>query len=216
VRNLLAFIGRALLLALAFVALTGNAAAATGRWQAPMQPTQVTRRFEPPPTPYAAGHRGVDLAGVPGEAVVAAASGVVSYAGPLAGRGVVVIVHGALRTTYEPVQATVLRGASVAAGEQIARLQAGHPGCPVSACLHWGLLRGETYLDPLSVLGEQQVRLLPPAGPVQVRPAAATLRPGPVKTALAGKAAAAPVNPGVTWSVAALAGAGVVMIRRRR
>ena len=79
-------------------------------WQAPLRPMTVTRSFQPPPTPYAAGHRGVDLGGEPGQPVLAAAAGVISYAGPLAGRGVVVVVHGALRTTYEPVQATVRRG----------------------------------------------------------------------------------------------------------
>jgi hypothetical protein len=34
-------------------------------------------------------------------------------------------------------------------------------GCPVAACLHWGLRRGEVYLDPLSLLAPPEVRLLP-------------------------------------------------------
>ena len=48
----------------------------------------------------------------------------------LAGRGVVSIEHeGGLRTTYEPVTATVRAGRDVTAGELIGVLQPGHPGC---------------------------------------------------------------------------------------
>jgi hypothetical protein len=39
-------------------------------------------------------------------------------------------------------------------------VDAGHPGCPAAACLHWGLRRGEVYLDPMLLLGFR-VRLLP-------------------------------------------------------
>jgi hypothetical protein len=49
-------------------------------------------------------------------------------------------------------------------------LAAGHPGCPVAACLHWGLRRGADYLDPLALLGLGPVRLLPVDG---LTPAAA-------------------------------------------
>lgn len=84
------------------------------------------------------------------------------FAGQLAGRGVISIEHaGGLRTTYEPVTATVRVGDRVTAGESIGRLVAGHPGCPAVACLHWGLRRGDTYLDPLTLLGLGRVRLLP-------------------------------------------------------
>jgi hypothetical protein len=31
----------------------------------------------------------------------------------------------------------------------------------VEACLHWGLRRGETYLDPMTLLSPPRVRLLP-------------------------------------------------------
>ena len=37
----------------------------------------------------------------------------------------------------------------------------GHAGCTAEACLHWGLRRGEVYLDPLSLLRPPRVRLLP-------------------------------------------------------
>jgi murein DD-endopeptidase MepM/ murein hydrolase activator NlpD len=100
------------------------------------------------------------LAASPGAAVVAAGPGVVTYAGTLAGRGVVTVTHGTLRTTYEPVRATVATGDRVHAGQQIGVLDgAGH--CASQACLHWGLLRGDTYLNPLSLLSRGPSRLLP-------------------------------------------------------
>lgn len=143
-------------------------------WRWPLDGTpQVTRRFDPPDTPYGSGHRGVDLAGRPGAVVRAAGAGRVGYAGVLAGRGVVTVLHaGGLKTTYEPVRASVHAGAVVAIGAVLGRLELGHPGCPVAACLHWGLLRGATYLDPLSLVGAGRVRLLP------LRDAAPSVRAG--------------------------------------
>jgi murein DD-endopeptidase MepM/ murein hydrolase activator NlpD len=140
--------------------------AATERFGWPLDGSpSVVRRFEPPPRPWLAGHRGVDLAAGPGTPVRAAGPGTVRFAGRLAGRGVVSIDHAdGLRTTYEPVTPGVVTGQAVRAGDPIGVLDAGHPGCPVLACLHWGLRRGEVYLDPLALVGRARVRLLPLAG----------------------------------------------------
>jgi murein DD-endopeptidase MepM/ murein hydrolase activator NlpD len=128
----------------------------------PLSPATVVRSFDPPPRPWLAGHRGVDLAGTPGATVTAARAGTVAFAGVLAGRGVVSVAHaGGLRTTYEPVTPGVRAGDAVAAGAAIGTLTAGHPGCPATACLHWGLRRGDAYLDPLVLVGRGRVRLLP-------------------------------------------------------
>lgn len=132
-------------------------------WGAPLDgELTVTRAFDRLPHPYAAGHRGVDLAGAPSGLVSAAGGGTVVFAGLVAGRPVVSIEHAdGLRTTYEPVDPSVAAGQAVARGSPIGTLQTGHAGCPVQACLHWGLRRGETYLDPLLLLRPRQVRLLP-------------------------------------------------------
>lgn len=130
----------------------------------PVSGAEVVRRFDPPPSPWLPGHRGVDLAATPGAVVHAAGAGTVVYAGVLAGRGVLSVRHaGGLRTTYEPVDvdAAVRIGLLVGAGERLGTLTPGHPGCPAAACLHWGLRRGERYLDPLALLGAGRVRLLP-------------------------------------------------------
>lgn len=141
----------------------GVAAGVAGGWGWPLAPPPpVVARFAAPAGPYAPGHRGVDLAAPPGAAVLAAAAGVVAFAGRVAGRGVVSVDHpGGLRTTYEPVTATVHRGEQVGAGGLLGRLEALGSHCPPAACLHWGLRRGADYLDPLSLLAPVPVRLLP-------------------------------------------------------
>lgn len=133
-----------------------------GEWPLRPQP-EVVATFDPPDSPYGAGHRGVDLLGSPGQTVHAAMAGTVRFAGMLAGRGVVVVDHGSTRTTYEPVSASVSVGAPVAAGAPIGSLEIVQSHCFPRACLHWGWIRNvdDVYLDPLLLVGAGPVRLLP-------------------------------------------------------
>ncbi|HET9501034.1 MAG TPA: M23 family metallopeptidase, partial [Marmoricola sp.] len=74
----------------------------------PLRPRpEVVSGFDPPSTRWGAGHRGVDLAGSVAAPVRTALPGVVTFAGRIAGRGVVVVSHGDTRTTYEPVRDAV-------------------------------------------------------------------------------------------------------------
>jgi murein DD-endopeptidase MepM/ murein hydrolase activator NlpD len=132
-------------------------------WRYPLAGApDVVRPFAPPPQPWLPGHRGVDLGSRPGTPVTAAGAGTVSFAGVIAGRGVMTVTHaGGLRTTYEPVTSTVDAGTDVSAGDPIGVLAAGHAGCPRPACLHWGLRRGHEYLDPLALVMVPRVRLKP-------------------------------------------------------
>ena len=128
----------------------------------PVSSPHVVRGFDPPPEPWLAGHRGVDLAAPPGTPVLSAGPGRVVFVGQVAGRGVVSVDHAnGSRTTYEPVTPAVRAGDALLAGQTLGTLSAGHPGCPAEACLHWGLRRGDAYLDPLALLGRGRVRLLP-------------------------------------------------------
>lgn len=52
-------------------------------------------------------------------------------------------------------------GDRVAAGDVVGRLEVVGSHCFPAACLHWGWLHGETYLDPLRLVGGGPVRLLP-------------------------------------------------------
>jgi murein DD-endopeptidase MepM/ murein hydrolase activator NlpD len=146
----------------------------------------------------------------------------VAFAGVVAGRGVVSVDHpGGLRTSYEPVTATVARGDQVGAGAVLGRLETVASHCPPAACLHWGLRRGETYLDPRSMLGAVRVRLLPvwgSAGPAAApaggaEPPGSALRAEPATRGGDSGTVAARVAVG---AVAAVVGTASVLLGRRR
>ncbi|BBZ17382.1 M23 family metallopeptidase [Mycolicibacterium gadium] len=151
----------------AAIALAAPASANGERLEWPLRPRPVVVRvFDAPSPNWKPGHRGVDLAGAPGQPVFAAAGGTVVFAGELAGRPVVSIAHpGGLRTTYEPVTASVRTGRRVDAGTMLGELQAGHAGCPAAACLHWGAMWGPAsradYVDPLGLVVTTPLRLKP-------------------------------------------------------
>jgi len=157
----------ALVVAVVLVGTAAPALAGDERLAWPLRPRPaVVRLFDAPSPNWNRGHRGVDLAGVTGQRVYAAAAGVVVFAGELAGRPVVSVAHpGGLRTSYEPVRATVRGGQAVAAGTVLGELQAGHPGCSSGACLHWGAMWGPAsradYVDPLGLLAATPIRLKP-------------------------------------------------------
>lgn len=176
------------------VGAVGTTPEREGVWPLLPRP-EIVSGFEPPLRAWGAGHRGVDLLGHRGQRVRTALAGTVTFAARLAGRGVVVVDHGEVRTTYEPVSAGVRVGQRLGRGEVIGALQRVSSHCFPRACLHWGMLRGETYLDPLTLVGAGPVRLLPlqihgsvGAGTAllgrspwplvgQVEPAPATIRP---------------------------------------
>jgi murein DD-endopeptidase MepM/ murein hydrolase activator NlpD len=145
-------------------------------WPLAGTPT-IVRGFEPPPEPWLPGHRGVDLLASPGEPVRAAGAGRVAFAGWVGGIPAVTVMHpDGRRTTYQPVLATVVRGHEVTPGAILGRVSAGGSHCLPRACLHWGLRRGSSYLDPLSLVGgDIEVRLLPlwSARPLSARPLSA-------------------------------------------
>lgn len=160
----------ALLIALLLACSRAPAGAAppgSGTYGWPLNPRPaVVAAFDPPAQRWQTGHRGVDLAVAPGSPVLSAGPGTVRFAGVVAGRPTVSIAHpdGTI-TTYEPVTASVRTRTVVARGDQIGVVQAGHPGCRATACLHWGARRGSghqaVYLDPLSLLGAVHMRLKP-------------------------------------------------------
>ncbi|AEV76243.1 metalloendopeptidase-like membrane protein [Mycolicibacterium rhodesiae NBB3] len=156
----------ALLLTVA-IALGAPASADGERLEWPLRPRPaVMRMFDAPSPNWQPGHRGVDLAGTPGQRVYAAAPGTVVFAGELAGRPVVSVAHrGGLRTSYEPVVAAVRAGQRIDAGTMLGELQAGHAGCAAPACLHWGAMWGPAsradYVDPLGLLASTPIRLKP-------------------------------------------------------
>ncbi len=200
----------------------GNAGSAEHRqWTWPLSPgpTDIVAGFDPPAQPWYAGHRGVDLAAPAGGVVRAAGAGIVTYAGRIAGVGVVAVTHGELRTTYQPVEPDVSAGQRVVAGQPVGTLAATNGHCLPETCLHWGLLRGDTYLDPLGLVRPAGgPRLLPlgegaldPAADVDIDVAGTGLAAGPVPARPAGAVvrraahgALAGVTAGRSWAISAL------------
>ncbi len=153
-----------LLLAVAvLLGSTGPAAGEPGpQWLWPLDPPPaVVNPFVAPLDPYGPGHRGVDLAATVGQPVRAVAAGRVSFAGMVAGRGVLVVDHGRLRTTYEPVLPLVREGHRVAAGAVVGTVTLAGGHCLPATCLHLGARDGDRYVDPMRWLGSGRIRLLP-------------------------------------------------------
>jgi murein DD-endopeptidase MepM/ murein hydrolase activator NlpD len=112
-------------------------------------PGGVTRTFDPPPAPYTAGHRGVDLAAAEGAEVRAALPGLVRFAGRVGGAGWVTVDHGGgLETTYGRLGPVLVSpGRRVLGGDVLGQL------APGTAHVDWGARLDGRYIDPLSLLG---------------------------------------------------------------
>jgi murein DD-endopeptidase MepM/ murein hydrolase activator NlpD len=141
-----------------------------GTWQWPVL-GPVIGAFEPPETPFGAGHRGIDIAAPLGTLVVAPDAGVVAFAGKVGGELFVTLDHGAgVTSTYSWISAALVRkGDAVARGATIARTGRGHPGA-ATPHLHFGVRRDGAYLDPMAFLAPVSVsgfiRLAPLVEPV--------------------------------------------------
>ena len=121
-------------------------------WDWPMRPFRLERPFAAPPHRYGAGHRGVDLRPLETEIVLAPASGVIAFAGQVAGRAVLTIDHGdGLVTTLEPVQSDLAPGAVVQQGSTVGHLTVG--GHTADGVLHFGVRLDGEYINPLVLLG---------------------------------------------------------------
>lgn len=127
----------------------------------------LVREFEAPTVRWGPGHRGVDLRSETGSPVLAPQAGTVSFVGVVVDRPLVVISHpDGLRSTLEPVTSDLSTGATVARGEVVGVLATGvTTHCAPAACLHWGVRRGEAYIDPLSLVVEDEPVILLPLAP---------------------------------------------------
>jgi len=100
--------------------------------------------FRLPSTPYGPGNRGIEYATVPGSVACAIGAGVVIFAGPVAGRGVVTVAHAdGLRSSL-----TGLASVGVAVGDRV--VQGTALGTTTTA-LHLGVRRGDDYIDPATL-----------------------------------------------------------------
>jgi murein DD-endopeptidase MepM/ murein hydrolase activator NlpD len=121
---------------------------------------RVVDRFRPPSTPYGPGNRGWEYATEPGSTVRAAADGTVTFAGAVGGTIAVTVAHAdGLRTSY-----SYLERALVTSGDHV---RLGDPVGRSGSRLHFGVRRGDVYLDPALLFAPpaaRRVRLVPLAG----------------------------------------------------
>ena len=130
-------------------------------WAWPVAPPHpVVRPYLAPATPYAAGHRGIDIATPDGATLYAPDDGVVHFAGWVVDRPVLSIDHGdGVLSSYEPVTTTLTAGDVVRRGQAIGLVESGHCGTP---CLHLGVRVDGAYVSPLLYLGDQPRAVLLP------------------------------------------------------
>jgi murein DD-endopeptidase MepM/ murein hydrolase activator NlpD len=141
-----------------YVATASTAASTTGTLAWPLR-GPIMRGYEQPSSPYAAGHRGIDIGAAYGTPVRAAADGVVHFAGKVAGSLFVSIDHAhGLQTTYSWVsEVDTNKGAHVQAGDAIAMSGYGHPGSTEPTHLHFGVKDDGDYVDPMLYLSAVDV-----------------------------------------------------------
>ncbi|MGH2808960.1 MAG: peptidoglycan DD-metalloendopeptidase family protein [Actinomycetota bacterium] len=145
-RAAIAVLGTALLLA-----FPASARAEFALYLVPPVDATVSSRFDPPLDRFGSGHRGIDYDVPAGTAVRAAADGVVSFAGSVAGDLAVTIDHGSgVETTY-----TILSEVSVAPGERVTAVTwIGRSGQTHGRdALHFGIKLHGAYVDPERLLG---------------------------------------------------------------
>lgn len=142
----------------------GAAWATTDDWNWPLEPPHtITAPYRAPATPYAAGHRGIDLSARSDRPVLAPADGVVSFVGVVVDRPVLAIAHSDnLVSSFEPVLASVVVGDQVVTGQRVGTIATGGH---CLACLHFGVRRHGEYVSPLLLLGGVPRAVLLPLGP---------------------------------------------------
>jgi murein DD-endopeptidase MepM/ murein hydrolase activator NlpD len=111
----------------------------------------VTDPFRAPASPYGPGNRGLEYATVPGDVAGSIGPGVVAFAGQVAGRLVVSVVHpDGLRSSL-----TGLATVSVTVGQVV---RTGAPLGTTGSVLHLGVRDGDRYIDPARLFGDQRPR----------------------------------------------------------
>jgi murein DD-endopeptidase MepM/ murein hydrolase activator NlpD len=122
-------------------------------------PGEVVREFAP--VGAYAGHWGVDFATGQGSEVVAAADGVVTFAGSVAGVRTVTVLHeGSLRASYSYLdEIAVAVGDSVRAGDVLGRSGVDHG----VGAVHVSARVGGVYVDPMFMFSCERgtIRLSP-------------------------------------------------------
>lgn len=126
----------------------------------------IARDFAPPAQNWLPGHRGIDLVPNGSAAFVAPFAARIGFAGKVAGKPVVTLLHSnGLRSTFEPAETELAVGTFVDAGDHVGFISSAGPWHCATLCLHWGVKEDEEYLDPWQMIRPQvRIILLPLPG----------------------------------------------------
>lgn len=114
-------------------------------------PLLVSGPYRPPPTPYTAGHRGVDVPAGPGAIVAAPADGTVEFVGAVVDRGTLTVrVDADTVYSWEPIESALSVGDRVVAGAPLGTAASG--GHCAAECVHLGVREQGEYVSPLRYL----------------------------------------------------------------
>jgi len=128
-----------------FTTFTAVTVVAAVVYQPPVD-APIVDPFRAPPTPWAAGNRGIEYATRPGTRVGSAADGTVDFAGMVGGSLHVVVRHAdGVRTSY-----SFLRSVLVHRGDEVVR---GRAVGTTGDRFHFGARIGDVYIDPALLFG---------------------------------------------------------------
>lgn len=139
-----------------------SALSTTAGWRWPLAgEPKILEPFDKPAENWLPGHRGVDLAAAQGTKVYAPQRGKVTFASTVIDRPVIVIDHGGgLKTSIEPVTATVKVGTIVRSGAPVGTVATG-AHCS-GRCIHWGVRLNGEYIDPTLLVRDMRPSILLP------------------------------------------------------
>lgn len=129
----------------------------------PVADASITNAFDRPAARWSSGHRGVDIASVPGTPLIAPDDGVVAFSGTVAGKSVVSIAHaGGLTSTFEPATSDMEVGEHVGRSQRFGFIAEGLSDHCLDICVHWGVMDASgDYLDPSLLTLPRSVALKP-------------------------------------------------------
>jgi hypothetical protein len=149
-----------------------QAADEPGSWFTPVPGFEIVRAFDKPARNWEQGHRGIDVAALPGEPIRAPESGTVRFSGNVAGRPVLSLHVGDHVVSFEPVESDLHTGDEVFAGHPVGTVAA--PSHCEPGCVHVGVWRSDTekdYLNPAQFFSADSTVLLPEAdAPAELPP----------------------------------------------
>jgi murein DD-endopeptidase MepM/ murein hydrolase activator NlpD len=142
-----------------------NAACDKSPWVWPISPAHITKPFEKPPQNWLPGHRGVDLAASEEQDILAPQDGVVKLVQKIANTPIVVIDHqNGLRSTFQPASSDLKVGDPVKKGDVVGKVDAkddfAQTHCTLEHCIHWGVKKGDDYINPAALVNCCPVVLL--------------------------------------------------------